>query len=103
MKPEQIRSQIEPIYTELFGPSGFEGLEVRVGVDHADEPAIFISSKILGSLNADLEARITQLRERVLHALRQNEDGRFPYIWIAFDDPEGEAVDETRSRRRRAS
>jgi hypothetical protein len=103
MKPDQIRATIEPIYAELFGAQGFEGLEVRVGVDHADEPAIFISAKILGVVDAELEARVARLRERVLQVVRQTDDGRFPYIWVAFDDPEGEALDETRSRRRRAS
>jgi len=103
MKAEQIKTEIEPVYVELFGATGYQNLDVRVGLDHADEPALFVSAKILGVVDASLEGRIRQLRDRVFDMLRQNEEGRFPYIWVAYDDPEGEALDEGRIRKRRAS
>jgi hypothetical protein len=103
MKPEEIKAEIEPIYSALFGPGGFENLSVRAGVDHADEPALFVSAKILGIVDAALEAKVALLRRRVFSVLRESGDERFPYIWTSFDDPEGEAQDDTRARKRRAS
>lgn len=101
MKAEKIKAEIEPVYVELFGPTGYEGLDVRVALDHADEPALFVTAKILGVVDATLEARIRQLRERVFDMLRQNEEGRFPYIRISYDDPSVEDIDDGTARRKR--
>jgi len=101
MKPEEIKAAIEPIYIELFGAAGFDKLEVRAGLDHADEPALFVSAKILGVVDAQLESRIERLRDRVFGFVRENDDGRFPYIWITYDDPSEVEIDDSATRRKR--
>lgn len=102
MKPEEIRAQIEPIYEEVLGRGGFEDLDIRVGPDHAGEPAVFIGAKIKGTVDESLEAKVSQVKARIFEIFRAAGDDRFPYIWMSFDDPEGVAVDENRLRRRRA-
>jgi hypothetical protein len=102
MKPSEIKAQVEPIYIELLGQDGFEGLDVRVGPDHAGEPAVFIGAKVKGDVDDALERKISAVKSRIFDLFREREDERFPYIWMSFDDPDGVAMDEARVRRRRA-
>lgn len=102
MKQSEIRAQIEPIYIELLGHDGFEGLDVRVGPDHAGEPAVFIGAKVKGAVNDVLEKKVSALKARIFDLFRDREDERFPYVWMSFEDPDGVAMDEARIRRRRA-
>lgn len=101
MKPEEIKAQVEPIYEEAFGKGGFEALDVRVGPDHAGEPAVFIGAKIKGAVDDALQEKITAVKARIFNLFRAVGDDRFPYIWMSFDDPDGIAVDQNRIRRRR--
>lgn len=101
MSPEVIRTNVEPIYRQLFGTEGFEQLDVRAGLDHADEPSVFISARIKGEPDDALRQKVSDLKARIFALFRQEGEERFPYIWIIYDDPS--EVEHAVPRKRRHS
>jgi hypothetical protein len=101
MSPDAIRNNLEPIYRRVFGREGFEGLDVKAGLDHADEPAVFIRAKVKGAVDEILQQKLSNLRTEIFELFRREGEDRFPYIWVDYDDP---SADEYRLplRRRRS-
>ncbi len=83
--PELARA-IEAILQERLGRFGLERVEVRGGVDHAGEPAIFVDAWYrLVDEPIDPEV-LAEGRLAILDLLAERGDERFPYLRNHFDE-----------------
>ncbi len=82
--PELVRA-IEELLKERLGRFGLERVEVRTGLDHADEPALFVDAWYrLSEEPVDPEA-LAEAHRALVDLLVERDDERFPYVHDHFD------------------
>jgi len=82
--PELVR-EIEALLEERLGRFGLERVEVRAGLDHAGEPAIFVDAWYrLSEEPIDPEA-LAEAHRALVDLLVERNDERFPYVRDHFD------------------
>jgi hypothetical protein len=71
-----------------LGPHGFDHAEVKPGVDHAGEDALFITADLKPGAPF-IEGEVSdEALGGLIHALRKRGDRRFPYLHIRHPDQE---------------
>jgi len=85
---ENLSSMIEDVLRKTLGPYGFDHVEIREDVDHADEPALFIDAWL--KPNAPfISGKVSSKAHGALSdALLKQGERRFPYLFIRHPDDE---------------
>lgn len=77
---DEVRSLADDVLGRSLGPRGFIEAEVRSGVDHDGEPALFVTAKFrLGSGPISGQEAI-DARSALSDALLERGERRFPYL-----------------------
>lgn len=88
LSDEQVRGVTEQVLARLLADRGLDRVDVRSGVDHDGEPALFITAIFApGSRRIGGEAANRSLAS-VSSALLDHGEARFPYLTNRYPDDE---------------
>ena len=93
------------VLREALRNHGYQRVVVHSGVDHSDEPALFVKAMLKDNIPVVRGEVINSALAALREALLQNDEVRFPYLRLVRPDDvyaEDSQLKRTRGRARRA-
>ena len=82
----ELTNALTPIFQEVLGLASAESVVIDIGLDHDDEPSIFVRARVSDPGQITSSENYSKLLEKVHEKLYSLGEVRFPYIKFDFGD-----------------
>lgn len=86
MTNEEIARAVDEVLRGELKRAGYDHSEITSGLDHEDEPALFITAHLTDSTRRSEGALYSRAHVRLRERLSELGENRFPYLNFQFKD-----------------